>query len=96
MNKAYPEVGDVVHYWREDPPPLSYDYVAPACQHALVVSLHDDPPEQTATLAIVTDAGLLVRVDVPRQESYATTGLRDWRQSDRSYGVPSSWHSWDH
>lgn len=98
MNTPQPKVGDVVHYWRADPPPLSQDYVAPPCLHALIVSITepDDAYEQFATLAIVTDEGLLVKPDVRRIESHAQTGLRDGSLSDRSYGVPASWHSWDH
>lgn len=98
MNTPQPAVGDVVHYWRSDPPPLSQDYVAPPCLPALIVSITepDDAYEQYATLAIVTDDGMLVRPDVRRIESRAYTSLPGGKLSDPSYGIPASWHSWDH
>lgn len=98
MNKPHPAVGDVVHYWQADPPPLSGTYVAPPCLHALLVDL-TEPDEhymQFATLAIVTDDGLLVKTNVPRYESKAYILLESGRQSEPNFGVPASWHSWEH
>ncbi|HEY1179327.1 MAG TPA: hypothetical protein VGF17_24495 [Phytomonospora sp.] len=98
MTYTPPKVGDVVHYWLPNPPPLSQDYVAPPCLPALIVSITepDEAYEQYATLAIVTDEGLLVKPDVRHIESRAYTSVRGGKLSDPSYGVPASWHTFDH
>lgn len=95
------EVGDRVHFWPGNPPPLSMDYVAPPCLPALVIGFTAGTPPWCdvnvwmADLAVVDPATEELRVirRVPQAESFAQTGLRDNKSlSEPSYGVHFSWH----
>lgn len=95
------ELGDRVHYWSENPPPLSMDYVAPPCLPALVIGFSQGVPPWSAEtkvwmadLAVVDPATEELRVirRVPQSEGSAQVALRGGALSQRSFGVSASWH----
>lgn len=88
------DVGERVFYWPSGSPPLSAEYVKPACIPALVVVFRNGPapwaPEYDiwlADLAYVENGAVKVAVNVPQSESFGSS-----YDDQRSYGVYASWH----
>ncbi|MGI8682021.1 MAG: hypothetical protein ACR2JO_07815 [Mycobacteriales bacterium] len=89
-------VGDPVHYWRADAPPLSETYEAPACWHGLVLGFSYDDARSIwlADLVVVDphEGSLHLVRAAPQSESTASTVRIGGECGEPSWGVGASWH----